>query len=141
MDGEHEYIISSGGNITDVLYTYDLIPNDYSACIGTGTDPYMAVVSENIFVSSGNINYGKMYIDAFGSSSIIGSCFLFLGNSIPSGTSNNSAGFIRIFGTSSGYTDIAPANNSTSNISLTLPSVGGRIPVASLSGTTLTITL
>ena len=81
--------------------------------------------------SSGNKallnNDGLKYWTAEGSTSSIGVGELGLGNNIASGTAGNKRGMIYMYGTSSGYTEIYPGNNSTSNINITLPSSTGTL--------------
>lgn len=81
--------------------------------------------------SSGNKallnNNGLKYWTVEGSTSYIGVGELGLGNNIASGTAGNKRGMIYMYGTSSGYTEIYPGNNSTSNINITLPSSTGTL--------------
>ena len=75
-------------------------------------------------VSTGNkatyINDGITYNTLEGTTSVIGYGTLILGNSTKSGTAANKYGQLRLYGTSSGYTQIK-AGSSTSNYTLTLP--------------------
>ena len=75
-------------------------------------------------VSAGNkatyINNGITYNTLEGTTSVAGYGTLILGNSTKSGTAANKYGQLRLYGTSSGYTQIK-AGSSTSNYTLTLP--------------------
>lgn len=75
-------------------------------------------------VSTGNkatyINNGMTYNTLEGTTSVTGYGTLILGNSTKSGTAANKYGQLRLYGTSSGYTQIK-AGGSTSNYTLILP--------------------
>ena len=75
-------------------------------------------------VSTGNkttyINNGMTYNTLEGTTSVTGYGTLILGNSTKSATAANKYGQLRLYGTSSGYTQIK-AGSSTSNYTLTLP--------------------
>ena len=66
------------------------------------------------------INNGITYNTIEGTTSATGYATLILGNSTKSGTAANKYGVLRLYGTSSGYTQIK-AGSSTSNYTLTLP--------------------
>ena len=66
------------------------------------------------------INNGMTYNTLEGTTSVTGYGTLILGNSTKSGTAANKYGQLRLYGTSSGYTQIK-AGSSTSNYTLTLP--------------------
>ena len=72
-------------------------------------------------------NDGLRYWTKEGTTSANGEAQLGLGNNIATGTAANKRGSIYMYGTSSGYTQIYPGNNSTSNITITLPSAGGTL--------------
>lgn len=72
-------------------------------------------------------NDGLRYWTKEGTTNDVGVGELGLGNSISSGTAGNKRGMIYMYGTSSGYTEISCGNNTTSNISITLPSSGGTL--------------
>lgn len=74
-----------------------------------------------------NHSTGLRYRHGNGTTSANGYADLFLGNSTASGTANNMRGRILMYGTSSGYTLIEPGYNSTSSITLTLPSRSGTL--------------
>ena len=75
-------------------------------------------------VSTGNkatyINDGITYNTLEGTTAVAGYGTLILGNSTKSGTAANKYGQIRLYGTSTGYTQLK-AGSSTSNYTLTLP--------------------
>ena len=81
-----------------------------------------------------------LWENALGTTDTNGNAIFVLGNGTASGTVGNAYATIRMYGTDTGYTQIKPGNNTTSNINLTLPSVSGKIPIVSLSGSTLNIT-
>ena len=56
---------------------------------------------------------------------------LVIGNALAKATADNRTGNIRIHGNNTGYTTIKPGYNSTSNITLTLPSSGGTLALTS----------
>ena len=78
-------------------------------------------------------NDGLRYIYNDGTSSIVGQSRLVLGNNIKTGTGNK-RGVVRIYNTSSGYTDIV-GQTSTSNVEVQIPPIAGTIPVKEAVGT------
>ena len=60
-----------------------------------------------------------------------GTTTLVIGNALAKATADNRTGNIRIHGNNTGYTTIKPGYNSTSNITLTLPSATGTIALTS----------
>lgn len=72
-------------------------------------------------------NDGLGYYSLQGTTSALGSAELKLGNNIASGTVGNKVGKIYMYGSSTGYTYILPTNNTTSNITVNLPSTGGTL--------------
>lgn len=72
-------------------------------------------------------NDGIKYYTREGTASAGGTAQLGLGNNIPTGTAGNKNGSIYLYGTSSGYTDIIPTNNTTSNSVIYLPSSSGTL--------------
>ncbi len=91
------------------------------------------------------VNNGLQYYTKEGTTSAAGTAELGLGNSTATGTAGNKVGKIYLYGTSTGYTYIAPTNNTTNNITINLPSSGGTLALTNhthsylpLSGGTLT---
>lgn len=72
-------------------------------------------------------NDGLGYYSLQGTTSTLGSAELKLGNNLASGTAGNKVGKIYMYGSSTGYTYILPTNNTTSNITVNLPSTGGTL--------------
>ena len=108
-----------------------LIPyekNSEVSSLGTASWPWFNVCGKNfrMYDKSGQ-TYGYMNVVTDGTASAQGETRLTLGNSIASGAAKNSYGRISLYGTNTGYTMITPGNNSTSNITLTLPSGGGTL--------------
>lgn len=60
-----------------------------------------------------------------------GEAYLVCGNNIALASANNSRGSVYLYGTNTGYTRLLPGNNTTSNITLTLPSATGTIALTS----------
>lgn len=76
-------------------------------------------------------NNGLQYYTLEGTADATGKAQLGIGNSTASGTAGNKQGSIYLYGTSSGYTYLIPGNNTTSNVTLTLPSSTGTIALTS----------
>lgn len=76
-----------------------------------------------------NTTYGYYKIQTEGTTSATGEARISLGNNIATGTAHNAKGTLFLFGTNTGYTQINAGNNSTSNISVDLPSASGKIPL------------
>lgn len=83
-------------------------------------------------------NDGLRYWTKEGTTSAVGEAEIGIGNNIASGTAGNKRGSIYMYGSSSGYTQIFPGNNTTSNINITLPSAGGTLALTTskVSGAT-----
>lgn len=95
---------------------------------GTTTNPWLNVVSKNshLYGTDGK-NYGSFRTYAEGTTSAVGEARLYLGNNVASGTAGNAKGSMVIYGTNTGYTWLQPSNNTTSNITVNLPSEGGTL--------------
>lgn len=76
-----------------------------------------------------NSTYGYYKIQTEGTTSATGEARIALGNNVATGTAHNAKGTLFLFGTNTGYTQINAGNNSTSNISVDLPSASGKIPL------------
>lgn len=76
-------------------------------------------------------NDGIGYWTQEGTTTVNGTGELKLGNNVVSGVAGNKKGYIYMYGTSSGYTEIVPSNNTTSNIVVQLPSSSGTIALTS----------
>ncbi len=88
----------------------------------------MAAKKNNYFNGE---SYGYSGIKTIGTTSTQGVSKMVLGNHLATGTNNNARGEILLYGNNTGYTDIIPGANSTSNITLTLPSSTGIIALKS----------
>lgn len=84
--------------------------------------------------TSGNlphrVNNGYQYYTLEGTTSALGHSYIQIGNATASGTAGNKQGHLRIYGTSSGYTDIV-TTASTSNFTITLPAASGTVSLTS----------
>lgn len=126
-----------------------LIPyekNSEVSSLGTSSWPWYNVCGKHFAIYDKNgQSYGYTKIITEGTADTQGEARLQLGNSISSGAAKNSYGRIALYGTNTGYTMITPGNNSTSNITITLPSSSGTLARTAdlekylpLSGGTLT---
>lgn len=108
-----------------------LIPfekNSEISSLGTSSWPWYNVCGKNHLIYDKNgQSYGYMKIVTDGTADTQGEARLSLGNSIASGAAKNSYGRVALYGTNTGYTMITPGNNSTSNITITLPSSSGTL--------------
>jgi hypothetical protein len=113
--------IKSGGDIvSDTALTDSL---------GTSTVPWNLMYAKGLGLRSDSTGttVGSVEVETVGTTSAIGSTRLILGNNTASGTNTNAKGYIKMYGTNSGYTDIVVGNNTTSNATLTLPSSTGTL--------------
>ena len=112
--------LTSGGSI---------IPSSaITNSLGTEAKPWKYAYSDTYYVfGEASKQYGFLGAVTTGTTSATGETRLTLGNSTATGTASNSYGRIYMYGTSSGYTALTPGNNTTSNITLTLPSGGGTL--------------
>lgn len=70
--------------------------------------------------------YADIQINTIGTADTAGITYLLLGNGTASGTAENAQGVLRIYGTSSGYTNIRCGTNNTSAYTLYLPGDSGQ---------------
>ena len=98
--------------------------------VGTASSAFnnMSAKQFTLYPSTNTI-YGYIKIQTEGSTSAGGETRFSIGNNIATGTAHNAKGKILIYGTNTGYTAIDPGNNSTSNITVELPSANGKIPI------------
>ena len=120
--------LKSGGNVySDTAITDTL---------GTAALPWKNTYSDSFDIyGEASKSYGSLSAYTTGTTSTVGVTRLTLGNSTASGTASNAKGQILMYGSSSGYTNITPGYNSTSNITITLPSATGSLPVMSKGDT------
>lgn len=99
-----------------------------SSSLGTASWPWNNVHSKNFKINGvDQSEYGYLKVITEGTTDTTGEGRVMVGNSKATGTAGNGYGRIQIYGTNTGYTMITPGNNSTSNITLTLPSAGGTL--------------
>lgn len=99
-----------------------------SSSLGTASWPWNNVHSKNFKINGvDQSEYGYLKVITEGTTSTTGEGRVMVGNSKATGTAGNGYGRIQMYGTDTGYTMITPGNNSTSNITLTLPSSGGTL--------------
>lgn len=128
-----DYLPIAGGTLTGPLVGTSIRPSTTSTySLGLADYAYDAVIANNFALYDSNgLNNGGLRLYTTGTSSTVGDSRLTLGNSTKSGTAGNSKGKIIMYGSSSGYSTIQPGYNSTSNITLTLPSSTGTIALTS----------
>ena len=111
---------TSGGNVvSDTALTDN---------VGSAAKPWKNMYNRyyNLY-GEANKSYGNFFVQTVGTTSATGEARLTLGNNIATGTASNSYGRLLLYGTNTGYTIVTPGNNSTSNITVTLPSSGGTL--------------
>ena len=117
------------GNAATATKTYGTVTNPSS-----GTTYYVPfhtnTSSENKSLLNNN---GLKYYTYEGTTSTVGISEINLGNSIASDTAGNKRGQICLYGSSTGYTCIVTGNNTTSNVTITLPSSTGTLALTSSS--------
>lgn len=120
----HSYAASgsAGGAATNVNIT---TTNPTS-----GTWYYIPFASGQTGSQAERANDGFRQYSLQGTASAIGHTYLQLGNSTASGTAGNKQGHLRIYNTSSGYTDVV-TTASTSNRTITLPDASGTVSLTS----------
>ena len=130
-----QFIGKLTGNADTASQVHSMVTNPSNGT--TYQLPFMATSG-----SSGNIsllkNDGIGYWTQEGTTSLVGTGELKLGNNIASGTAGNKKGLIYMYGTSSGYTELVPSNNTSSNVVISLPSKAGTIALTTdtVSGAT-----
>lgn len=134
---------SSGGTLTGDLITKDIIPHQAdSVRLGINEKPFSSVRTNILYIMKNLATYINMNVIQEGTESQEGVTQIIIGNSIPAGTNGNARGSLVLYNKNGKYGRISPNSDaSSSNIEYNLPSKGGTIPSASLSGTTLTINL
>ena len=126
-------VTATGGFITGGNIVSDTAITDN---VGTAAKPFSSMFADYYQIyGEANKQYGWLGANATGTTSAVGEAKLILGNAIASGTASNAKGTIGLYGTSTGYTLIQPGNNSTSNVTITLPSAGGTLARTSELGT------
>lgn len=120
----------TGGLITGSNIVSDAAITD---SLGTSTVPWSNTYAKtyNLRANATGTTYGLLSAITIGTTSTTGEARLTLGNNIATGTADNSYGRIILYGTSTGYTALAQNNNTTSNITVTLPSAAGTLALTS----------
>lgn len=111
---------TSGGNVvSDTALTDN---------VGSAAKPWKNMYNRyyNLYGEASK-SYGNFFVQTVGTTSATGEARLTLGNNIATGTASNAYGRLLLYGTNTGYTIVTPGNNSTSNITVTLPSSGGTL--------------
>lgn len=135
------YLPLLGGTMAGNLNSQNVYPvagSTYNC--GSTSNPFAFTNSNKFYaVGADGTIYAQLISNRAGTTSTLGLADLWLGNGIASGTAKNARGRIILYNSGSGYSVIQDNDSTNTNRSLTLPKVGGTIPVVSLSGTTLTI--
>lgn len=112
--------ISTSGSITTT--------GNGNHSIGSTSNRFNTIIGTNIHVYDANAqHYASLRTTTVGTADTQGVGRLVAGNNIASGTAGNAKGQILLYGTNTGYTALTPGNNSTSNATIELPSVGGKL--------------
>ena len=83
-------------------------------------------------------NNGLWYYTQNGTTSVVGEGTLCLGNSTASGTAGNKRGYIRLYGTGSGYQALATGNTSNTSYTATFPAKTGNVGLYTVLHTSTT---
>lgn len=100
---------------------------DNAGKVGSAEKSFSVVYARTHIAQQGGQEYGRIHVQTQGTTTTAGVGSIYLGNNKASGTAGNSSGQIRLYGTSTGYTTVKAGYNSTSNITLTLPSSTGTL--------------
>ena len=101
-----------------------------SHSIGSTSNRFSGIYGANIYAYDANAqHYASLRTTTVGTADTQGVGRLVAGNNVVSGTAGNAKGQVLLYGTDTGYTAITPGNNTTSNITVTLPSATGKIPI------------
>lgn len=87
-----------------------------------------AYVGNHLYLRNGQSGtYADLQVNIAGTTSTNGVTYFLLGNGTASGTTNNAQGVLRLYGTSSGYTNIRCGTNNTTGYTLYLPGANGQL--------------
>lgn len=104
--------------------------------IGSTSNRFNTIVGTNIHVYDANAqHYASLRTTTVGTADTQGVGRLVAGNNVASGTAGNAKGQILLYGTNTGYTLLTPSYNSTSSVTVTLPSFTGTLPIMSKGDT------
>ena len=107
-----------------------------SHSIGSTANRFNSIIGANVYAYDANAQHmASLRTTTTGTTDTVGVGRLIAGNNVESGTAGNAKGQVLLYGTNTGYTTITPGNNSTSNVTLTLPSATGSIPLMSKGDT------
>ena len=133
------YLTTTAGQVqlTSLIATSSLLPDAaVGANIGTAALPWGTSYGKIYEIyGAADAKYGSLRVQTAGTADTQGDTRLTLGNATNAGTANNARGTMLLYGTNTGYTYIVPGNNSTSNVTITLPSATGSLPVMSKGDT------
>ena len=130
-----DFVPITGGKMTGDLETQNLIPETGSKYnLGSSLKPFLTEFIKTIGLRGNNNGntYGGLNVATEGTSSVDGETKLVLGNNIPSGSEDNSAGLLRIFGKGSGFTDVYAGSNSSDNLTINLPEFSGTLALTNI---------
>lgn len=98
--------------------------------IGSTSNRFNSIIGTNIYVYDANAqHYASLRTTTVGTTDTQGVGRLVAGNNVNAGTAGNAKGQILLYGTNTGYTALSPSNNTTSNVTVELPSAAGKIPI------------
>ena len=99
-----------------------------SHAIGSTANRFSSIYGADIYAYDANAqHYASLRTTTVGTADTQGVGRLIAGNSVNAGTAGNAKGQVLLYGTNTGYTAITPGNNTTSNITITLPSAAGTL--------------
>lgn len=112
--------ISTSANITTT--------GNGSHSIGSTSNRFSGIYGANIYAYDANAqHYASLRTTTVGTADTQGVGRLIAGNNVASGTAGNAKGQVLLYGTNTGYTALTPGNDTTSNVTVELPSVGGKL--------------
>lgn len=125
--------IISNGEIE--INASNVVPKSYSSSylIGATDMPWYGIYSRSyaVYRGSGKQEYGNFYVATTGTTSAQGVGLISAGNNIDNGKAENARGRLRLYGINTGYTYLQDNRDSTTNITVNLPTTGGTIALTS----------
>lgn len=99
--------------------------------IGSADNRFNTIIGTNVYTYDANAkHYASLRTTTIGTADTQGVGRLVAGNNVNAGTAGNAKGQVLLYGTNTGYTALTPGNNTTSNATIELPSVGGKLMMA-----------
>lgn len=125
---DNNYLKLSGGTLTGSLYGTNIIPSTAgSGALGQSGIPWLNIHSRNYYTYDVNFNQnGRWYTSQSGTVADQGTSMLVVGNDIPSGTTGNSRGQLRLYDTTS-YRANLVTSTLDANITIKLPNIGATL--------------